>query len=114
MTQQLPPGRPHTWVKPETGLFITVCVAVVVILLSQKDFRDGRLRWLVEHEILVAAAEHPIWMLPGEIGGLDLRRLIVLACVLTIIGAYLVSGLWHLRRRLPQLRLIRGDWASRP
>jgi peptidoglycan/LPS O-acetylase OafA/YrhL len=66
--------------------------------------------WLVAHNLLVAAAQSPLYAVPGGDGaGLDLRRIVLVVALLSVAAALAFSGI---RRRIDlnrQNRLRMGD-----
>lgn len=72
--------------------------------------RDGVVEWLVQHGVLVAAAEDPWWTIPGIGGaGIDVRRLVIITVVMIGLLACLLSWVQAVRRRRIHARLVRGD-----
>ena len=66
--------------------------------------------WLLEHNMIIGAAESPLLALPGAEGaGLDVRRLIVVVAVLAVAVALAISGLRQAVDRRRQQRLRMGD-----
>ena len=80
----------------EFVLFIIGCVAAAALVGSAGFFWLKGVTWLVEHQILVPASQHPLVALPSSDGaGLDLSRLAVLAAVLIALIAWAASAIHH-------------------
>lgn len=87
--------RPTSSTSPddEFVLFIVACVVLVTILGSAGVFWATGVGWLVEHQVLVPAAQHPLLGLPGSSGaGLDGPRVAVVAGVVLALVASAVSA----------------------
>lgn len=68
--------------------------------------------WLLAHDLIVTASASPLVTIPGTEGaGLDLRRLIIVAAVLTLSAALALSGARRSIDRRRQQRLRHGDSA---
>lgn len=66
--------------------------------------------WLLEHNVIIAAAESPLLVLPGVEGvGLDVRRLIVVLAVLAVAVGLAISGLRQAVDRRRQQQLTEGE-----
>jgi hypothetical protein len=80
----------------EFVLFIVGCVAAAALVGSAGLFWLTGVGWLVEHQVLVSAAEHPLVALPDAGGaGLDLSRLAVVAAVVIALVAWAASAIHH-------------------
>ncbi|MBF6333527.1 hypothetical protein [Nocardia transvalensis] len=91
------------------ALITLMAFAVPAGLVAVPGWRDPALHWLVDHHVLVTAAAHPIWTLPGDVAGLDARRLVLAAVVVLAVLTFLSSWAWHRHRRLLHSRLTGGD-----
>lgn len=78
----------------DTEMLILVVVggliAVTVLPALISKWATGLDGWLLEHHVLVPGAE-ALFTLPGMTGGPDLRRVVILACVL-IVGIFLIPS----------------------
>ena len=91
----------------EKGLFDTFTewhvwfqVAAIVVGSAGALWLIG-VQWLIQHQVLLAAAAHPMLTLPYADGaGLDLPRITIVGCVATVALAYLISS----TRRSVELR----------
>ena len=86
-------------------LLILGCAAAAALLGSAGLFWANAVAWLVEHQVLVAAASHPVVAVPGCAGaGLDGPRLAITAATMLALLAWLVSAVcrWLAARRRPQ------------
>ncbi|GAA1436018.1 hypothetical protein GCM10009616_34780 [Microlunatus lacustris] len=64
-------------------LFIVGAIALSVAVGSIGLLWSKAVRWMLQHELVVAASHHPVLILPGSAGaGLDVPRLCVVAGVL--------------------------------
>lgn len=94
---------------PGAVIPIMFIAAALVALFVIPGWASGRLRWLTAHHILVPAASHPMWTLPGGSAGLDGPRVTLLIVLVVIAVAVGGSALWHLGRRTIHRRLTGGD-----
>lgn len=77
----------------EFVLFTVGCVALVTILGSAGFFWATGMSWLVEHQVLVSAGQHPLLRVPGGAGvGLDGPRVAVVVGVVLAGVAWAVSA----------------------
>ena len=90
-------------------LLILLPFAAPAGLAMLPGVRDGVVEWLVQHGVLVAAAEDPWWTIPGIGAGIDVRRLVVVAVVMIGLLTCLLSWVQATRRRRIHARLVRGD-----
>ena len=75
--------------------------AIAGVLASGTALWMAGVTWLIQHKILVTAAEHPALVLPHSNGaGLDTARLVIAGCVVLAALAVLVSAV----RRTTQIR----------
>lgn len=80
----------------EFMLLIVGCVAAAALLGSAGLFWANGVAWLVEHQVLVAAANHPLVAVPGCAGaGLDGSRLAITAAIMLAVLAWVVSAFWR-------------------
>mgnify|MGYP001116724447 FL=1 len=80
----------------EFVLFIIGCVAAAALVGSAGLFWLKGVGWLVEHQVLVPASQHPLVSLPSSDGaGLDLSRLAVLCAVVLALIAWAASAIHH-------------------
>jgi hypothetical protein len=80
----------------EFVLFIVGCVAAAALVGSAGLFWLKGVGWLVEHQVLVSAAEHPLVALPNGGGaGLDMSRLAVLSAAVIALIAWAASAIHH-------------------
>ncbi len=80
----------------EFVLFIVGCVAAAALVGSAGLFWLKGLGWLVEHQVLIPASQHPLVALPSSGGaGLDLARLAVLCAVVLALIAWAASSIHH-------------------
>ncbi len=90
-----PRPRPASSTSPddEFVLFIVGCVVLVTVLGSAGFFWATGMGWLVEHQILVPASQHPVLRMPGGSGaGLDSPRVAVGLGVIVAVLAWAVSA----------------------
>jgi hypothetical protein len=83
--------------------------AVPLVIALVPGWWGTSLTWLVEHKILVAASESPLFTFPGQIGGVDLPRLVIVIAVLLAAVACGFSALRALHDRRIDRRLASGD-----
>jgi len=85
-------------------LVILGCFALSAGLGSAGWLWSQGTNWLVTHQVLVGAAQHPLLPLPYAAGaGLDLQRAAVAAAAVLVVVAVLVSAArraWLRRRQL--------------
>jgi hypothetical protein len=94
----VPPPSASSKDDDEFVLLIVVVVALTVAVGSIGVFWLKVVRWMLRHQLLVAAADHPVLTVPGSAGaGLDWPRLCVVAGVLLGLLAWAGSAV---RRRL--------------
>jgi len=80
----------------EFVLFIIGCVAAAALVGSAGLFWLKGVGWLVEHQVLIPAGQHPLVTLPSSDGaGLDLSRLAVLCAVVLALIAWAASAIHH-------------------
>lgn len=80
----------------EFVLFIVGCVAAAALVGSAGLVWLKGVGWLVEHQVLVPASQHPLLALPSAAGaGLDLSRLAVLCAVVIALIAWAASAVHH-------------------
>lgn len=96
----------------DSDIIMLLCLtpfAVPLVIALVPGWWGSSLTWLVERKILVAAAESPLFTFPGQIGGLDLPRLVI--CVAVLIAALVCgfSALRALHERRIDRRLASGD-----
>lgn len=87
--------RPASSTSPddEFVLFVIACVVLVTILGSAGLFWATGVGWLVEHQVLVPASQHPLMRMPGGAGaGLDAPRVAVVAGAVLALLAWGVSA----------------------
>lgn len=86
-------------------------IAVPIVLALVPGWWDRALNWLVGHHILVAASEAPMVMFPGDVAGVDARRLVVAVAVCVVV--MVCAGSWVRVRRARRIdRLLNsGDRA---
>lgn len=98
-------------VSDEDAFLLAFVVAGLIpaVLALIPSWRTAALHWLVARHVLVAASTHPLWTLPGDVGGLDARRLTaVTVCAGLLLICAASWGRWRYRRWI-QHRLSTGD-----
>lgn len=91
-----PRPAPSTSPDDEFVLFIVACVALVTILGSAGFFWATGIGWLVEHQVLVPAGEHPLLRIPAGSGaGLDGPRVTIVVGFALAVLAWAVSAVRH-------------------
>lgn len=95
----------------EVFIPVVISIAVIFIVVARRGWRDARLHWLVDHHVLLPAGDHPLWTLPGGIGGLDAARLFAVVLILAVVVTCLATILRRVRDRGIQRRLLIGDHA---
>ncbi|WP_214514969.1 hypothetical protein [Rhodococcus sp. WY5] len=96
----------------DSDILILMCLApfaVPLVIALVPGWWGNSLTWLVEHKILVAASESPLFTFPGQIGGVDLPRLVIVIAVLLAAVACGFSALRALHDRRIDRRLASGD-----
>ena len=93
------PGQPATTPQEELLLIHVGLGALAAVLGSAAVLWAKGTAWLVDHQVLVAAAAQPIWVIPGTDGaGLDGARLVALAglCMgLTVVAFAALAAWWR-------------------
>lgn len=87
------PGNNSSSTDDEVVLFFVGCVAFVAVLASAGLLWAKGVGWLVQHQLLLPAAAHPLLPVPGGAGaGLDLPRIAAAAGVLLALVAWAGSA----------------------
>ncbi|QXC46654.1 MULTISPECIES: hypothetical protein [Rhodococcus erythropolis group] len=96
----------------DSDIFLLLCLtpfAVPLVIALVPGWWGSSLTWLVERKILVAASESPLLTFPGQIGGLDLPRLVICGAVLIAASVCGFSAFRALHERRIDRRLASGD-----
>ena len=94
------PGQPATTAQEELLLIHVGLGALAAVLGSAAVLWAKGAAWLVDHQVLVAAAAQPVWVIPGTGGaGLDGARLVALAglCMGLAVVAFAALAAWWRR-----------------
>lgn len=78
----------------EFVLFLAACGVLAAVAGSAGLLWLAGVSWLVEHQVLVGADEHPILALPGG-AGLDGSRLAIAIAIVLGLLAWAVSAIVH-------------------